>query len=626
MQNLELGLFLLTAFFASAILVLAAGQRSKAAFAFAIIPAFCVLAAIFWLPPDRELREIQQEVPQIGRREFAGSGSCRSCHISHYHSWHDSYHRTMTQLASEEAVLAPFDGRVLESKNTRCVVERQGSRFIVEMADPDWEASYYREGISKDETVDAPRVRLPVVMTTGSHHLQTYWVPSEHGNKLRLFPWVFHIDTQRWLPNGDSFILPPDSKRYTQVWNNSCIVCHCVAGDVGYDPGNWQSRVAELGVACEACHGPGAAHVNRHTNPLTRYKQRWSRNADPSIVNPARLSAEKSSQICGQCHSGFDEKATTQYNTYRAGGDFHASFSMADPHDDEDMRFWTDGTIRVGGRELSGMTQSACFQGGELSCLSCHSMHSGNPNKQLQPALRGDQACLQCHQEFASDISHHTRHAVESPGSRCVNCHMPHTTYALFNAARSHRIDSPNVATTIQSGRPNACNQCHVNKSLGWTDRYMQLWYGSEPAVLSEDEQAIAASVLWLLRGDAIQRVLAAWSFGWEPARQASGEGWQTPFLAQLLDDPYTMARYMTDSSLKKLGTNVTNYDSLVSPAERLPMAPIVVRNWLQNRDVQQDVGGEALRPFFSESSGWNEKVLQRLLQLRDDRPVVLYE
>ena len=34
----------------------------------------------------------------------------------------------------------------------------------------------------------------------------------------------------------------------------------------------------------------------------------------------------------------------------------------------------------------------------------------------------------------------------------------------------------------------------------------------------------VAASVEWLLKGDAAQRIVAAWHYGWQPAREASGD------------------------------------------------------------------------------------------------------
>ena len=61
-----------------------------------------------------------------------------------------------------------------------------------------------------------------------------------------------------------------------------------------------------------------------------------------------------------------------------------------------------------------------------------------------------------------------------------MNCHMPHTTFGLFVAMRSHRVDSPDLALAVESGRPNACNQCHLDQSLQWTADWLSEWYGHE--------------------------------------------------------------------------------------------------------------------------------------------------
>ena len=620
MQDLELALYFIVIFGTTAWLWAMAREHRKWKLLVLLLPLAGLIGSFFWFPPDIELQLLKQEVPAVGRPEFASSDACRQCHIGHYESWHRSYHRTMTQLATDESVRAPFDGRLLESNGSTCKVDRNGEWFFVEMKDP--------ERNLQETNADSQQVNLPVVMTTGSHHLQAYWVPSEHGNKVRLFPWVYHIDSDRWIPNGDSFILPPefsrlppDSKQYGQVWNNNCIVCHSVAGDVGYESGNWQSRVAELGISCEACHGPGAAHVAHHQNPLTRYAQHLSGRADPTIVNPARLSAHKSSEICGQCHVAFDEQAPTQYNKYRAGGDYQSAFKLADSHNPEDMRFWPDGTMRVGGREFSGMLESACYLKGGMSCLSCHSMHSSDPNKQMRTDLLNDQTCLQCHTKLADDISQHTHHAVDSDGSRCYNCHMPYTSYALFTAIRSHRVDSPSVASSVATGKPVACNQCHVDQSLGWTADYMEKWYGTPRPELDVDQCDVAASVLWMLRGDAVQRSLAAWSLGWEPARIATGEGWQAPFLAQLLDDPYSVTRHIAQQSLGNLGMKLKEYDSLISPGERASIAPS-----LQKGTYPAHSKARGLKSFFDAEHGIDTKMIEKFLKQRDDRPITLYE
>ena len=55
------------------------------------------------------------------------------------------------------------------------------------------------------------------------------------------------------------------------------------------------THVAEFGIACEACHGPGAEHIAFHKS-MARDQE-----VDP-IVNPAKLTHERSTEVCGQCH------------------------------------------------------------------------------------------------------------------------------------------------------------------------------------------------------------------------------------------------------------------------------------------------------------------------------------
>ena len=39
---------------------------------------------------------------------YTSSQTCRACHPSEYKSWHNSYHRTMTQLAKSGAILGKW--------------------------------------------------------------------------------------------------------------------------------------------------------------------------------------------------------------------------------------------------------------------------------------------------------------------------------------------------------------------------------------------------------------------------------------------------------------------------------------------------------------------------------------
>jgi hypothetical protein len=241
--------------------------------------------------------------------------------------------------------------------------------------------------------------------------------------------------------------------------------------------------------------------------------------------------------------------------------------------------------------------------------------------------MDGNRACVQCHTPFKDParIAQHTHHGADSSGSNCYNCHMPNTTYGILKATRSHQISSPSVAQCLQSGRPNACNLCHQDKTLGWTGDHLANWYKQAKPKLSADEEGIAAAVLWALRGDAGQRVITAWNMGWAPAHQASGNHWQAPFLAQLLDDPYDAVRFVTHRSLKKLpGFGQFEYNFIGPPGARSAAVQRAREVWQRvptggkrafERQTLIDPAGRVLDADF-----------QRLLKLRDERPIDISE
>jgi hypothetical protein len=252
-------------------------------------------------------------------------------------------------------------------------------------------------------------------------------------------------------------------------------------------------------------------------------------------------------------------------------------------------------------------------------------MHESQPEDQLAAGMETDQACLRCHPDYAERGEAHTHHPAGSAGSRCYNCHMPHTVYGLLKAIRSHWIDSPDAAVTLRSGRPNACNLCHLDRTLGWTAEYLQRWYGQPAPALPEDERRYSAMLLQLFKGEAGQRALAAWSFGWPPAQEASGRGWLAPYLAHLLEDPYAAVRYVAARSLRTLPEYArVEYDFLGPPEAWAAARRGVLDVWfdLPARNVDRhgepvliDAGGEPMNA-----------TLARLARERDDRPVVLNE
>ena len=555
---------------------------------------------------------------------FVTSDTCRACHPAAYHSWHDSYHRTMTQFASPQSVVGDFNDVDLGYFGSNFHLKREGDAF--------WAV---HDGNARR-----------VVQTTGSHHYQMYWLETEHGNRLENLPFAYLIEDQRWVRRNDIFMLPPDlaaQPEASRIWNDSCINCHTTQGQPRLDAAGLvaNTQVGEIGIACESCHGPAADHVAYYSNPVNRYQGRLVEDTVRAIVNPARLDAKRSSGVCGQCHAISSAWDQTEWNKhgfrYRAGDDLQVQKAVLQhparirlPHNQGFGReflekyFWSDGMVRVSGREYNGLIESPCYQRGELGCLSCHSMHSSDPNDQLSVGMDTDRACLQCHSDVGSNVESHTNHPAESTGSRCYNCHMPHTTFGLVKAIRSHEIDSPSVSSSITAGRPNACNLCHLDRTLKWTADHLTDWYGAQTLPPGGEGDDISAALQWMIAGDAGQRALLAWHFGWKPAQVASGTQWLAPFLAELLDDDYAVVRSIAGRSLRTLPeVQDIDFDYVAPSSDRQEIAAQVLRRWNSIPKQAMKTQAELLL------DGQGRILFGKLFQLRanrDTRPVDLLE
>ncbi len=656
-----------------------------------------VLASSRTTPPAKTLASYRPAPTTTG--EYRSSKACRGCHPEAYESWRATYHRKMTQAASTASIVGRFDGADLIDGDRRFRVFREGDRHLVDMP------AYGSSGAQET----ARRV-VPVVMTTGSHHMQAYWIPvpwfdefpsptdratfnqrcgschGEDGNfgeagglidgymiprdvesmftsekhpkvvvspdeqaaalrfaarvqytgRLMQFPFVWLVKQQRWAHEDHTFLQPEESptkeEPFGDQWSDGCDQCHAVFAKF-----QWKGRmnvgeaeVVELGIACEACHGPGRAHSERFSSPVARYQSRFAaQDADDDIINPSKLDHRKSSAVCAQCHA---ELVVKEDQTHFSPGAPISTFAdvvqylptnppkwLAEALVDEPSMlkdaFWRDGTIRVAGRDYNGMAITGCFTAGTMGCLTCHQMHGADPNDQLNAEGRSEAACKDCHPEEASDIEAHTHHAPDSEGSRCYNCHMPHTTVGLLGLIRAHRVDSPNAAVTAWSGRPNACNLCHLDKTIAEVGETMTKWYGhAVPPEMADDLDA-ALSIAHALRGDAVQRATAAWHMGWGPAMAASGDHWQARYLAVLLEDPYAVVRSIAYDALQKMpGFADFEYDYTGTDAHRAKSVDRARKIWVDQGGPRTD--DEAL--LFEEGEV-NESKIDTLRGRRDN-------
>lgn len=602
------------------------------------IPLLAGLLALAWPVRTAEPRPGAESLPKMGRvPEYAGSSNCRDCHKDQHASWHRSYHRTMTQLPVREAVKADFSGVTLTNAGVRFTMLERSNQFWVRMERP-------LEAVPGGAD---PSAEFPIGLVTGSHHMQVFWIGNEEANCQIGFPFTWLIPERRWVPRNATFIRPPHAPHRPETWNQVCARCHSTAPQPNLDRGarRWSTEVEELGISCEACHGPGERHAALERE-LAKQQPRPKVELT-HIIQPEKLSPVRASQICGYCHSmkwweGAQSWPVREF-TYRPGDDLEATTPIIRPKEIERQPwlknvlaknpdlfadfFWPDGMVRVSGRDYNGLIESPCYKGGKFSCLSCHSMHESEPASQLGRERNDQRACLQCHSKFGTEreLSAHTHHKSGSPGSDCYNCHMPHTSYGVLKAIRSHQISSPRVEVQRSSGRPNACNLCHLDKTLAWTAEALSKWHGHPKPALTEHENRVADSVRLGLSGDAGQRVLLAWHLGWEPAVGVSGKDWIPPVLGQLLEDPYSAVRCVAERSLKRLdlGWVPRGYDFSAEPGGvPSPGVEVMVR-WMARRDA-------ALRPPEATQVGGDMQTMadrfRKLVSGRNGRDVRLRE
>ncbi len=607
---------------------------------------------------------------EVAADGYVSSDTCQACHPAEYESWYGSFHRTMTQVATPDTVRADFDNVLVETTlGQPMALTREGDEFWAEFDDPGWEGA-------PDER---PRITRQVVMITGSHHQNIYWYATGHDRALNVLPAAYLIDERRWAPRSAVVLHPPGQSlaMLNGHWNAICIACHTTQGKTAFntpyrsepiDSQTIDTTVAEFGIACESCHGPGQAHVEANQNPLRRYGFHLGGASDddavgdPTIVLPTRLDPQRSSQVCGQCHSVwefYDQPGERFANDaglpYRPGDELRDTRFIAQPSvdrsspamtaffetDPEFVRgsFWPDGMIRVSGREYNGLLDSPCFRDATdrnrtLSCFSCHSMHQTDDDArplaewadthQVSTEGNGDQACLQCHEPMADQVTAHTRHGADSSGSRCYNCHMPYTSYGLLKTIRSHTVSSPSATESVELGRPNACNLCHLDKTVAWTADRLDEWYGTPVPELADDDRSIAAGLLWLWRGDAGLRAITAQAMGWRPAQETSGTHWMTPHLAEALGDPYEAVRFIAARSLRTLPDYANlSFDFVGPEQERIDAAVHLMAEWRADPRSRRRRDPELL---FDREGLPRLDVMRRLFDQRDRRGLFLRE
>jgi predicted CXXCH cytochrome family protein len=384
---------------------------------------------------------------------FVGNQTCQTCHASEWEAWKESHHDYAMAEATDEYVRADFNDVIFRDDDDSYRFYREGEDYLVDITD------------NRGDTVTHR-----ISYTFGWEPLQQYLINIGQGKyQALLIAW----DTER----EEWFTLQPDEQVAADDWmhwsggafnwNTMCADCHSTNLRQNYiaEADSFHTTWSEINVSCEACHGPGDDHVNFMES------EEGSRASVERIRQDLNLT-RNTSQIteintCAPCHS-LRQGLTGEYIH---GDEYLDHFDLLLPHPEN---YFADGQIREEVFVYGSFLQSKMFAEG-VKCTDCHDPHS----LQLKASINDNRLCMQCHEPEFNTPDHHF-HEINTEATQCVNCHMTGRYYMEVDYRRDHSFRIPRPDQSAEFGTPNACNDCHTDRSHEWAADAIEQWYGEE--------------------------------------------------------------------------------------------------------------------------------------------------
>lgn len=193
---------------------------------------------------------------------------------------------------------------------------------------------------------------------------------------------------------GDSRAAPSETAQPATgyVGADTCLVCHDDKQQLGEHGRTANPRTPMAGQGCESCHGPGQAHADA--------------GGDVALIqNPANLVPADVTAICTTCHNSGDHE------------------------------FW----------------EGSQHDRRNLTCTTCHSVHSWNSLEKQLKAEDTLQTCGQCHRDKLAKLDRSGHMPVREGKLECSTCHNPHG---------SQNVRLLRVGNTVNE----SCTSCHAEK------------------------------------------------------------------------------------------------------------------------------------------------------------------
>lgn len=353
--------------------------------------------------------------------QYAGSAACLKCHTAIYKDYFHSAHFLSSRPATAGDIHASF------SPDSNTIVFNDSVKLVMEKRnDGIYQVKYVNGKVAEQHRFD---------MTLGSNRGETffYW----KGNQVYQLPGTYYINLHRW---DNSPAYSGDSVNFSRVIGRRCFECHSsYVKNLPADPGITDSTTVFdkasmiLGIDCERCHGPGAAHVNFQVQNPGEKQPRY-------ITRIGSLSRQQRIDICSVCHSGninimtkstFGFKPGDTLANYNSGTPFHAYQDAAN--------------VDVHGNQVKLLTGSKCFANSKIECATCHTIHSNA----VKTAAVYSGYCTNCHSEANHNYCKIAAQMGASLTASCIDCHMPvKTSHSIVINRQGKQYFTPFVGRT----------------------------------------------------------------------------------------------------------------------------------------------------------------------------------
>ncbi len=401
-----------------------------------------VLLALAW---DDRVAHGEDEAPGGG---YVGTAVCQTCHTEQHELWTGSSHAHTVEAASVDTLPGDaIDGKRVSHPPGATQFLAEQDKTIAVTVGPDGKPTRYH----LSHIVGRMRVRMFLAtMADGRVQVLPGMLEAPTGTWFDYTHLIFGAGGTDW--DKAPIVKPGDPSFWTgpvRSWGAKCASCHVS----GYEPkrpvGGRGPRMTyrALGVHCEMCHGPGAAHVAFHkqgaqgTDPLKPYED---------------YAHDRAVGVCLQCHM----ESEVVGRGFRPGDDV---FEHRDP-----TLLIDPERIDPSGRSLEliydgvPFSVSRCAAEGKLTCISCHDPHGSSNPSQLRKPPEDDALCTRCHEAIAKNPEAHTHHDRNGSGGRCVNCHMPFLSIERgHGVVADHSISTPRYDLKGDRIAQVACTWCH---------------------------------------------------------------------------------------------------------------------------------------------------------------------